>query len=129
VWEHTFTPSVPTTQWYCATPVSIEEVTIIPASVPGGTYDVRVALVNPGFERGDSYRHFRLVNTELDDGNGRYAIGRVTILNAPTPTAAALPTAVPTVAETAQPGTGSNWVSRLLSSLWDWVRSLIERFS
>jgi hypothetical protein len=129
VWEHTFTPSVPTTKWYSATPVSIEEVMIIPASVAGGTYDLRVALVNPGSERSDSHRHFRLVNTELDDGNGRYAVGRVTILNEPTPTAAALPTPVPTVAETSEPSTGPSWVSRLLSSLWDWVRSLVAHFS
>ncbi len=129
VWEHTFTPSVPTTQWYSATPVTIEELTAVPAQVEGGTYDLRVALVDPNLEQDHPHRRFRLVNTHLDDGNGRYNVGRVTILNKPTPTAAPLPTPVATAAETAPPSTGSSWLSRLLRSVWDWVRSLIARLS
>ncbi len=129
VWEHVFTPAVPTTQWYSATPVSIEEVMVVPGSVPGGTYDLRVALTDRGFAEDSAPQRFRLVNTELDDGSGRYTIGQMRVVNEPTPTVSPLATPVPTVSGTVPPTAGSSWLSRLLSSIWNWVRSLISRLS
>jgi hypothetical protein len=126
-WEHTFTPSVPTTQWYSAAPVKIEEVAVVPASVAAGTYDVRVSLVSPDLAEDHPQRRFRLVNTELGDGSGRYTVGRVRLLNEPTPTPAPLPTPVSTVAETTPPGTGSGWLSLIVNSIIDWLRSLLAR--
>jgi len=128
-WEHIFTPSVPTTQWYSAKPITIEKTLVIPASVPGGTYDLRVALTDPSWADEGEYRRFRLVNTELDDGSGRYAVGRVRVLNEPTPTARPVATPEPTVAGTSPPSAGPNWLSRLLSSIWNWIRDLISRLS
>jgi hypothetical protein len=129
VWEHIFSPSVPTTQWYSATPVSIEEVMIIPDSVTGGTFDLRVALADPSWAEDDAYRRFALVNTKLDDGSGRYTVGQVRVLNEPPPTAVPVPTPPTPEAETSSPSTGPGWLSRLVSSFCNWVRSLIARLS
>jgi hypothetical protein len=126
-WEHIFTPGVPTTQWYSAKPISIEEALVIPASVPGGTYDLRVALTDASWAEEGQYRRFRLVNTELDDGSGRYTVGRVRVLNEPTPTVPPEPTPESTLTGTAPPDSEPSWLSRLLSSIWNWLRSLIAR--
>ncbi len=79
VFEHMFTPSVPTTQWYSAQPVVIAESVSIPDSVPAGTYDLRVALVNPELPAADERRYFQLVNVDLHDGSGRYTVGQIAV--------------------------------------------------
>jgi hypothetical protein len=130
VWEDRFTPSIPTTQWYSATPVRIEQALTVPVSVAGGSYDLRVALVNPNLAEDNPQRRLRLVNVELDDGSSRYTVGRVRVLNEPTPTAAPVPTPASTAAETVTPSTGSSgWLGRLLSTICDWVRSLFAGLS
>ncbi len=107
-----------------STGLTIEEVVVVPASVAGGTYDLRVALVDPGLDEDNPNRRFRLVNSELDDGSARYTVGRVTILNEPTPTALPVATPLPTEVETTSPS-GESWLSRLLSTIYDWLRTLI----
>ena len=93
VFEHTFTPAIPTTQWYSAQPVAIRESLSIPNSVPLGTYDLRTALVNPSYSADDPRYFLRLVNVNQHDGSGRYTVGQITVGDdGTTPTAA--PTAV-----------------------------------
>ncbi len=91
VFEHTFTPAVPTTQWYSAQPVVIEQLVPIPVTVPVGTYDLRLALVNPNLPAEYGHRYFRFVNTDLHDGSGRYTVGQITVGTATAPTATPTP--------------------------------------
>jgi len=100
VFEHIFTPAVPTTNWYSAQAVRIEQAITIGASVPAGEYDLRIALLRPDVQPDDPRRYFRLVNTDLHDGSGRYTVGRITVLDdGGTP----LPTSTPTATPTATP--------------------------
>lgn len=101
VFEYVFTPSEPTTRWYSAQTVTVDEPVWIPASVPAGQYDLRIALVRPNVSASDPRRYFRLVNTDLADGKGRYVVGRITVLTPtgtpPTPSSATrTPTLTPT---------------------------------
>jgi len=96
VFEHSFTPGIPTTNWYSAQTVHIEEAIAIPVSVPVGEYDLRIALVRPDAQPDDPLRCFRLVNTDLHDGSGRYTVGRITVLNQGTPPATSTATATQT---------------------------------
>nr|MBC7244201.1 DNRLRE domain-containing protein [Chloroflexota bacterium] len=99
VFAYNFTPSVPTTNWYSAQPVRIEQPILIPASIPPGEYDLRIALVNIIQPEDSGWHYFRLVNTELADGKGRYTVGRITVLSDGTPP----PTAIPTSTRTTTP--------------------------
>jgi hypothetical protein len=132
--EHTFAPAVPTTQWYSAQPIKLEQTVAIPAFVPAGQYDLRVALVNPSLPAGDEQRSFRLVNTDLADGQGRYGAGRITVLNPTAPSATATPTATrapgptPTATPTPGPGQQGNWFSQWLHAIWEWLRGLLKVF-
>ena len=104
--EYTFSPSVPTTNWYSAQPVHIEEYIWIPGALPPGDYDVRVALVRPDVPTTDSRRYFALVNTGLADGKGRYSATGITVLNpsgTPDPTGALTRTPTPTRTRTLTP--------------------------
>jgi hypothetical protein len=98
---YTFTPSTPTTDWYSAQPVRIEEYVSIPATVPAGAYDVRVALVRPDLPETDTRRYFQLVNTDLADGSGRYTVAGIAVLNSGgTPETPGAPTRTPTPTRT-----------------------------
>jgi hypothetical protein len=124
VFEHSFTPDVPTTDWYSAEPIRIEEAIHIPTSVPAGEYDLRIALLNPNLPPQDDRRYFHLVNTDLGDSSGRYTVGQIVVLNDTTPTVAP---PVPTVTPYPPPGETGNWLSRLLRSIWEWFRNLLDR--
>jgi hypothetical protein len=106
VFEHSFTPAIPTTNWYSAQTMRIEEAIAIPVSVPVGEYDLRIALVRPDAQPNDPLRCFRLVNADLHDGSGRYTVGRITVLNQGTPPATSTATATQTPSMTPT-GTGS----------------------
>jgi hypothetical protein len=121
VLEHSFTPSVPTTAWYTAQPVRIEEAVDIPASLPAGTYDLRITLANPNPLAHEEHRHFRLVGADMFDGSGRYTVGQITVLQP------SLPTLTPTPEPTSTPVDGGNPFLRPLRSLWDWLRHQIRR--
>jgi hypothetical protein len=124
VFEHSFAPSVPTTQWYSAQPVRIEERIKIPASVPEGKYDLRIGLLNPDVPAHDAGRYFRLINVDLHDGSGRYTVGQITVLRSSSP--AATPTTEPT--PTGSPaGETDSWLGRLLRALWEWLGGLLSR--
>jgi len=125
--EFHFTPAVPTTEWYSAEPVRIEQVVPIPPSTPAGTYDVRVALLNPNLPWDQHQYYFRLVNTSQNDGSGRYTVGQITVLQSSTPTAEATATATATPTPTPTPAPTGNWLTRLLTGIWNWLRSLFQR--
>ncbi|MEM4724086.1 MAG: DNRLRE domain-containing protein, partial [Candidatus Hadarchaeum sp.] len=99
VFAYNFVPSVPTTQWYSAQPVRVEQPIRIPASIPPGDYDLRIALVNVAQPEESGWHYYRLVNAELADGSGRYTVGRITVLGEGTP----LPTGMPTPIRTMTP--------------------------
>lgn len=121
VFEHLFTPATPTTKWYTAQPVRIEEAVSVPASVPAGEYDVRVALVNPDLAPDDARRYFYLLNASQYDGMGRYTLGRVAVRSTVIPVPSA--TVIPTVS----PAPKGNLLIRLLRTLWDWLRSWFSK--
>jgi len=131
VFEYSFTPSVSTTNWYTAQPVQIQTSISIPTFVPAGEYDLRIALLNPNLPPHDEQSYFRLVNTDLHDGNGKYTVGRITVLNEATPPAPATATvtAPPTLTPTPTTGEGEsvNWLAELLQAIWDWLRTLLQR--
>ena len=114
---HTFTPAVPTTTWYSAQPIRVETAVTIPHSVPAGEYDLRIALVNPELPQEDSARYFRLVNTDQDDGMGRYTVGKITVRES-------LPTPTPTGGTMPPPGTGECWLTRLWRAILEWLRGI-----
>jgi hypothetical protein len=118
VFEQTFTPAVHTTSWCAAQPIRIEQAISIPASVPPGEYDLQIALVNPDLPQDNEARNFRLVNTALDDGRGRYALGKVTVRAAiPAPTATGS-------SETTPRETARSWLARLWRTILEWLRHL-----
>jgi len=119
LFEYTFTPAIPTTNWYSAQPVRIEQTITIPSSIPAGDYDLRIALVNPNLPAEDAARHFRLVNTEWDDGTGRYTVRQITVRgSAGTPTATPGPT---------PPGSqGGSLLTRLWRAIVDWLRRVFS---
>ena len=125
VFEHSFTPAMPTTSWYTAEPIRIEEAIHIPTSVPAGKYDLRIALVNPNLPPNDEKRYFHLVNVDLHDGSGRYSVGQITVLSESTPIATV--TTGPTPTPSPPLGKIGNWLSRLLRSIWQWFRNLLIR--
>ncbi len=126
VFEHSFTPAVPTTNWYTAQPISIEVAITIPTFVPAGEYDLRIALLNPNLAPHNEQRHFRLVNTDLHDGSARYTVGRIAVLNEPTPPATATPMATPTPTPT--PGETGNRLGTFLRAVWEWLCNLLKVF-
>lgn len=118
LFEHTFTPSVPTTNWYSAQAIRIEQAITIPASMPPGEYDLQIALVNPDLPQDAEARHFRLVTTALNDGRGRYTVGKTSVREPiPTPTATATPEATP-------PATGGSWLTTLWRTILEWLRRI-----
>jgi hypothetical protein len=121
VLEHSFTPHVPTTAWYSALSVRIEETIDIAASLPAGQYDLRIALVDPSPFTQDEHRHFRLINADLSDGSGRYTVGQITVVQPSSPTLTPSPEPTP------MPVDGGNWGLRSLRDLWDWLRRLLLR--
>jgi hypothetical protein len=123
VFEHSFTPAVATTDWDSAEPIRIESTIQIPTSVPAGQYDLRIALLNPNLSPHDENSYLHLVNTDLYDGSGRYTVGQIVVLNETTPTTAP---PVPTATPYPPPGETGNWLSRLLRSIWEWFRNLLD---
>ena len=132
VFEYIFTPSVPTTHWYSAQPITIEQTVSLPVSVPSGEYELRIALVNPSLSAQDEQYSFRLINTSLHDGSGRYRVGRIMVSGetAPTVTPALTPIPGPTPSPTPTPSPGGkgNWLSRLLRLIKEWLRNLLKAF-
>jgi hypothetical protein len=126
-WAHTFRPAVPTTQWHSAEPVSLETRFLIPDSLPGGEYELRIGLADPNLPAQDEQRYFRLINIDLHDGSGRYTVASTTISSqsavAPAATAAPEPTPKPGQNPGAAAG---NWLSRLLNSLWEWLSRIFS---
>jgi hypothetical protein len=121
--EHSFSPAVPTTRWYAAQPVHIEQTIPIPSSVPAAEYELSIALVNPSLPADDEQRYFHLTNADLSEDKGRYTIGPIAVQKAQ-PTTTTAPTAAP---ESGVPAAGSgNWLSRLLRSVVDWLRNLFS---
>ena len=100
VFTYNFMPSVPTTNWYSAQPVRIEQPIPIPDSIPPGEYDLRIALVNVAQPEDSGWHYFRLLNTELADGTGRYTAGRITVLSNGTPVPTGIPTSTRTITPT-----------------------------
>ncbi len=139
VFEYTYPPSVPTTQWFSAQTVTLESLVPVPDSVPSGEYDLRIALVNPIVPSQHDARYFRLLNTSLHDGSGRYTVGRVRVVNtllpsptavataSPTPAAASTPTHTPTPALPGPGGPGA-WLSRFLRAIGDLVGRVLQVF-
>jgi len=131
--EYTFTPAVPTTKWYSAQAITVEETIPITADVPPGEYDLRIALVNPNLPAQDEQRFFHLVNTDQHDGHGRYTVGHIVVrdkVQTPIPSATATvsisPT--PTASPTPPPISPGNWFSRLLQAFEKWLHSLLRVF-
>jgi len=127
VFQHSFTPSMPTTEWYSAQPITVEAAITVPSSVPAGEYDLRIALANPNQSPYDDRRHFRLVNADLDDGSGRCTVGRIMVVSQATPTATAAPPPTPSPTPTGGPEEGENWLWQLLRPIWEWLCSLLKR--
>jgi hypothetical protein len=119
-YEQAFSPSVPTTKWYSGQPIQIEQLIPIPVSLAPGEYDLQVALVNPDLPLDDNARNLRLVNTALDDGTGRYAVGKITV-RAPIP----VPTATAT-SEATPPESVSTWLGRVWRTLLQLLRRLFR---
>jgi hypothetical protein len=117
VFEQSFTPSVPTTRWYGAQPIRIEQQILIPDTLPTGEYDVLIALVNPDSPRDDDARTFRLITSAPNDGRGQYAVGKVAVHGS-----TAVPT--PTSSGTAPPPTERSWLARLVRTILEWLRHL-----
>jgi hypothetical protein len=118
LFEQTFIPAVSTTNWYTAQPVRIEQAITIPASLPSGDYDLQIALVNPDQPQDNEARNFRLVNTALDNGRGRYALGKVTVRGAfPAPTPTGTSGTTPLVAV-------RSWLAKLWATILNWLRHL-----
>lgn len=128
VFEYSFTPVVPTTNWYTAQPIHIEKAIKIPTFVPAGEYDLRIALLNSSLPPSDEHRYFHLVNTDLHDGNGRYTVGHITVLSETTPTATITPTPLPTPTPTPPPCQKGNWISKLLCTIQVWLHNLLKVF-
>lgn len=131
--EYTFTPAVPTTKWYSAQAITVEETIPITTDVPPGEYDLRIALVNPNLPAQDEQRFFHLVNTDQHDGHGRYTVGHIVVrgkVQTPIPSATATvsisPT--PTASPTPPPISSGNWFSRLLQAFEKWLHSLLRVF-
>nr|MBC7246062.1 beta-galactosidase [Chloroflexota bacterium] len=122
VFEHRFTPAVPTTKWYTAQPIRIEKAVVIPPSVPAGEYDLRIALVNPDLSPEDAQRYFYLVNVSQHDGSGRYTLGHIAVRSEAMPTPAPSATPIPTVS----PVYTGNPLIRFLRMIWEWLCSLIR---
>ncbi|HOU23466.1 MAG TPA: DNRLRE domain-containing protein [Anaerolineae bacterium] len=109
VFEYQFTPYVPTTAWFSAQPVFIQQPVYVGSSVPTGDYDVRVSLVRPDLPTSNPNRYWKLVNSELADGQGRYSVGSVVVQAAdgtpiPTRTQSPTPTRTPIPTMTDTPG-------------------------
>lgn len=121
VFEYLFTPVVPTTKWYTAQPVRTEEAIAVPASLPAGEYDVRVALVNPDLPPDDARHYFYLLNVSQHDGMGRYTVGRIAARSSimPVPTTTIVPSISPAPTE--------NLLIRLLRALWEWLRNWFSK--
>jgi hypothetical protein len=132
--EYTFTPLTPTTNWYSAQPITVETQLPIPSFVPAGDYDLRVALVNPDVSAQDETQRFRLLNTSLHDGAGRYTVGRIHVLNVgpppstPTPAVGPTATASPTPGLPPGPGGRQNWLDRIMNMLREFLRRLLRVF-
>lgn len=120
--EYRFMPAVPTTEWYTAQPIRIEEVVAVPASVAMGEYDLRIALVNPTLSPDDAQRYFYLVNVSQHDGNGRYTLGRITVRSGATPVP--VPSATPM--RTVSPVYTGNPLVRILRMILEWLRHLFR---
>jgi hypothetical protein len=118
--ESTFTPSVLTTRWYTSEPIRIEQMISIPVSLAPGEYDLRIALVNPDLPLDHEAHNFRLLNAALDDGTGRYRLGKLTIR-----AAAAAPTATPT-SEATPPASVGSWLAAMWRAILDWLRHLLR---
>jgi hypothetical protein len=114
--ELTFTPEVPTTNWYTAQPIRIEQTIVIPATLAPGDYELQIALVNPDLPLDDQTRDFRLVNTALDDGTGRYTLGTITVH---------APAATPTP-EATQPRSLRGWLRTIWRAISQWVHDLLR---
>ncbi|MGB9880442.1 MAG: hypothetical protein ACPLRM_06740 [Anaerolineae bacterium] len=121
--EHSFVPEVPTTKWYTAQPIRIEETIVTPSSLPAGEYEVRVALVNPNLPPDDAQRYFYLLNVNQHDGEGRYVMGRIEVRSAATPMPIPSITAMPTVS----PIPTENPLLRVLHAIREWLRSWFKR--
>jgi hypothetical protein len=119
LFEQTLTPSVPTTDWYTAQAVRIEQAITIPTSLPSGDYDLMIALVNPKVAPGEKTHRFRLVSSAPDDGTGRYAAARIAVRGgSPAPAGTATP-------QGTSPATGS-WLTRLWRAIAEWLRNLFR---
>jgi len=124
VLEHRFIPDVPTTQWHAAQKVRTEQMLTIPNTVPLGTYDLRIGLVDPNALAQDRPRSFRLISAGPEDEAGRHTVGTITVLSPGASTGTPTAHAGPTPASSAQePG---NRLAALLRQVWEWLRSLIS---
>ena len=125
VFEHCFSPAVPTMQWHAAQQVRTEQMLTIPHAVPMGTYDLRIGLLDPNAPAQDRPRYFRLINAGPEDGAGRHTVGTITVLqpsvSTGTPTVHAEPTPSSSAEET------GNRLTTLLRQIWEWLRNLIPR--
>lgn len=121
--EHSFTPEVPTTKWYTAQPIRIEETIVVSPLLPAGEYEVRVALVNPNLPADDAARYFSLLNVNQHDGKGRYVMKRIAVRSA----AIYMPTPSATVVSTVPSVSAENPLLRILRAIWRWLRGLVKQ--
>ncbi len=121
--EQSFTPTPPTTEWYSSRSVSVESLLTLPSSLPEGSYELRVSLVNPDLSDVDPARHFNLLNTTLDDGQGRYRLGEIRVVH---PTPVLQPTPTLTLIDSTPPQRTDSGLVRLLRAVWQWLLAIFQ---
>ncbi len=126
-WQEQLSPSIPTTQWHSGKTVETDLAVLFPETLPSGTYEVRVGLVDPSPTAQAEPIFARLINAGEQNHDGRYAVGLLQVNESLYPTVVSAPTA--TEVAPSQPGGGTP-VGALLGwvrEAWAWVVARMER--
>jgi len=127
-WEQQSAPSVPTTEWYAAQPVTVSVTLALPEGMLSGTYEVRVGLVHPDSQ--GTGQSFRLIHEGNRDAAGRHTVATLEVRPvepATSATPAAELQATPTPGE--EPQATATGLAGLLQRIWKWVRGLFSGLS